>query len=184
MADINWDHYSDLPSPRAYANPPEKAWISLTKDEWHRIHNALCHAESMYHSVFDVLKNGPEMREALTAIRQSLAPAYEQDTGQINQEFDHYRSVQTAMGFQSFWSLESTDFTAPHPYASDVIIKYRDHWGNNEDRPYPVSGATWLDVWRAADLAIQESGDGHHLFIEGFRQDPADATIVYLETGS
>ena len=77
-----------------------------------------------------------------------------------------------------------TDFDAPHPFRSDVFVKYRDHWGDNEDRHYPVQGTTWLDIWHAADLAIQASGDGHHAFIEGFRQDSRDPTIIYLQTGS
>ena len=180
-----WDHYSDLPAPAAYAESAERPYIQLTREEWSQIHNAVCRAESMYESVFDVLKNGPEMREVLNGIRQSLAPAYQQDTEQFDRQFDLYRHVQDTHGFTSIWSMyDVQEFSAPHPYPSDVFIKYRDHWGDNEDRHYPVNGPTWLDVWRAADLAIQESGDNHHAFIEGFRQDSRDATIIYLQTGS
>ena len=186
MADLNWDHYSDLPSPRAYAEPPKTdPWISLTQPEWNQIHNALCRAELMYESVFDVLKNGPEMREALDAVRQSLAPAYQQDSAKFDHQFDHCREVQSVNGFQSVWSLDTVaDFDQPHPFRSDVFVKYTEHWGDNKDHHYPVQGTTWLDIWRAADLAIQASGDDHHAFIEGFRQDPKDATIIYLQTGS
>ena len=180
-----WDHYSDLPAPAAYAESTERPYIQLTRDEWNQVHNALCQAESMCRNVFDVLKNGPELREALDGIRRSLAPAYQQDTEQFDRQFDLYRHVQDTHGFASTWSMyDVTDFDAPHPFRSDVFVKYRDHWGNNEDRHYPVQGTTWLDIWRAADLAIQESGDGHHAFIEGFRQDPRDPTKIYLQTGS
>ena len=185
MNNVNWDHYSDLPAPAYYAEPTERPYIQLTRDEWSQIHNALCRAESMYESVFDVLKNGPEMREVLNGIRLSLAPAYKQDSEQFDRQFDLYRHVQETHGFASIWSMYHVqDFDAAHPYASDVSIKYRDHWGRNEDRHYPVMGSTWLVVWRAADQAIQESGDDHHAFIEGFRQDPRDPTKIYLQTGS
>jgi hypothetical protein len=185
MADLNWDHYSDLPSPRAYAEPTQRPYIRLTRDEWNQIHNALCRAESMYESAFDVLKNGPEMREVLNSIRQSLAPAYRQDNDQFDRQFDLYRHVQDTHRFASIWSMYGiTDFDAPHPFRSDVFVKYRDHWGDNKDRHYPVQGTTWLDVWRAADLAFQESGDVHNAFIAGFQQDPRDATMIYLQTGS
>ena len=182
MNNVNWDHYSDLPSPAAYTEPP---YIQLTRDEWARVHNALCQAESMCRNVFDVLKNGPELREALDGIRRSLEPAYRQDSEQFDRQFDLYRHVQDTHGFASIWSMYGvTDFDAPHPFRSDVFVKYRDHWGDTEDRHYPVQGTTWLDIWHAADLAIQASGDGHHAFIEGFRQDPRDPTIIYLQTGS
>ena len=187
MNKVNWDHYSDLPAPAAYVEPTERPYIQLTHNEWNQVHNALCHAESMCRNVFDVLKNGPELREALDGIGRSLTPAYQQDTEQFDRQFDLYRHVQDTHGFASIWSTyDVQDFDAPHPYPSDVILQYRSHWGTEkqQERQYPVMGATWLDLWRAADLAIRDSGDQHHMFIEQFMMDARDTTVVYLITGS
>lgn len=41
---------------------------------------------------------------------------------------------------------------------------------------------TWLDMWKAADLAIRTSGDLHHIYIEQFRR--LDDATIELITGS
>ncbi len=45
----------------------------------------------------------------------------------------------------------------------------------------PVEGDRWIDLWRAADAAIVQSGDEHHVFVELFR--PQGNRLV-LSTGS
>lgn len=181
----NWDHYSDLPAPAAYAQSSERTYITLSRDEWSKIHNSLCRAESMYANVFDILKNGTEMREALDHIRSALAPAYKQDNDNFDRQHEYYNKIKNLHGFASTWSIYSVDdFDAPHPFVSHVFVKYTDHWGDNKHRHYPVAGTTWLDVWHAADLALHDSGDNHHVFIEGFSQDKSDHNLIHLQTGS
>ena len=43
-------------------------------------------------------------------------------------------------------------------------------------------GATWGDIYRAADWAIRNSGDSHHIFIEGF--ELRNGNELHLVTGS
>lgn len=45
--------------------------------------------------------------------------------------------------------------------------------------PGPV---TWLDLWRASDALIFESGDSHHIFIEGFSE--IEPGVIEFYTGS
>jgi hypothetical protein len=178
MAEPAWDHYSDLPSPAAYQEQP---YITLTHAEWTRIHNALCRAESMYQSVFDILKNGPEMREALDEIRMSLAPAYSQDTDAFDCKMNYYRQHQENSGFESIWSVyevsADSGFFNLHPWQGANVLVY----GNVTVK---IPGPTWGDLYRAADEAIDRSEDYHHIFIEGFARYGEDKSRLELTTGS
>jgi hypothetical protein len=159
-----------------------QAFISLTKAQWREVHNALCAVESQTRGIFDVLKHGTQLRDAVESLRSALGPAYEQEDQQWDQRFTYCDNIKLHNGFDAIWSAEDVDFSAPHPFAADAEIVYRAHWGDVKDRHYPISGPTWLDVYRAADLAMRESGDGHHVFIEGF--SPQSDNTVQLHTGS
>jgi hypothetical protein len=42
------------------------------------------------------------------------------------------------------------------------------YWG---DKMYiPLENPTWMDLWKACDVSIRESGDTDHCFVEGFRK--------------
>jgi hypothetical protein len=179
MSQAYWDHYSDLPAPMAYM---EKPFITLSKAQWRDIHNALCAVESQTRTIADVLKQGTELHDRVEALREALAPAYQQENDQWDQHYADCENVKTLNGFDAIWSAEDVDFDQPHPFASDAVIVYQAHWGEVKDRHYPITGPTWLDVYRAADLAMRESGDGHHVFIEGF--SPQSDNTVQLHTGS
>ena len=158
------------------------AFIQLDKRQWRDVHNALCAVEHQTQGIFDVLKHGTELRDAVEALRLSLKPAYEQEEQQWDQRFTYCDNVKLNSGFDAVWSAEDVDFDQPHPFVSDAFIVYPSHWGANKGRHYPIMGPTWLDVYRAADLAIRDSGDGHHIFIEQFR--PQADNTVELVTGS
>jgi hypothetical protein len=82
------------------------------------------------------------------------------------------------------WSIyEVEDLGQPHPYKGAMQICYRDHWG---DEPVfrAITGTTWADLYAAADRAILESGDQHHIFIERFKPNPAEPLQLILQTGS
>jgi hypothetical protein len=66
----------------------------------------------------------------------------------------------------------------------DVIrnVHYRDNWGSVTWLTERVNRqVTWLDLYKIADDLIEQSGDNHHIFIEGFDYDNGD---LYLITGS
>jgi hypothetical protein len=95
---------------------------------------------------------------------------------------DHYDNVGYRLGIHStVWSMsEVDDLDSPHPYRGAQTLVYNAHWG---EKPVyvPIVGTTWADLWVAADAAIKQSGDNHHVFIEGFEQASED---LYLHTGS
>jgi hypothetical protein len=80
----------------------------------------------------------------------------------------------------SQWSIfEVEDFTAvPFPNATEV--SYDGRWGSVQTVPIKPN-STWLDLWKAADKAIEGSGDLHHIFIERLTNHNG---IVVLQTGS
>ena len=96
-------------------------------------------------------------------------------------KMDYYDQVKEELRLSTIWSIfEVDDIHSEHPYRGAQTLVYKDHWG---DEPVykPVLGSTWAHLWVAADAAIKASGDGHHEFIEGFRQAGDE---LFLTTGS
>jgi len=94
---------------------------------------------------------------------------------------DHYDDVGDKLGLSTIWSMfEVDDLNSPHPYRGAQTLVYKDHFG---EKPVyvPIAGITWADLWVAADAAIKQSGDNHHVFIEGFAQG---SEYLFLRTGS
>jgi hypothetical protein len=160
----------------------DQPYIQLNREQWKNLHNALCAAEQEAGSLFSVLKDGGEGLAALKGVRDALAPAYAQDHEVFERQFDYFRQVQEANRFLAKWSLyDETDkgsFDLPHPYAGATHVVYCQHWGTTGNVEVPILGATWLDLYRAADEAIERSNDTHHIFIERF--DPVEDKPGYL----
>ncbi len=96
---------------------------------------------------------------------------------------EYWDAVEDENDFQSVWCLKEVgkDFDRPHTYPGATTVVYRNHWGQGGEVRVAIQGVTWLDLYRAADQAIRESGDCHHVFIEAF--DVEGNTLV-LWTGS
>ena len=140
--------------------------VTLTADEFRQIHNALCFANS----------KGIEV--TVDAIRAALAGAYHQEEQDFDRKMDYFRRFQAENKFEAIWSMYELDehgFLRDHPYPSDAFVCYQ---GGH----VPVFGTTWADVYRAADWAIRNSGDSHHIFIEHF--ELKNGNELHLVTGS
>lgn len=157
---------------------------TITAEEFRTVHNALCELRSVYHSLHSVVREPitDKMNAAIHKIEEGLKGAYEQDNAAFERKHAYYRQVQKEKQFLSTWSMyEVDDLHAPHPFPADSFVIYRDHWGTGR-KHYPVLGSQWVDVWAAADLAIRESGDEHHVFIENFILE--DGNGLLMSTGS
>lgn len=142
---------------------------TLTADEFKVIHNALCFARS------------DNVEDTVATIRGALARAYADENRIFDGKMDHFSSVQESEGFISVWSdYDVTDMDSAHPYPADSVVVYDTY--ESEPVRSPVRGASWRDLYRAADLAIRESGDRHHIFIEGFRLE--NGNELHMWTGS
>ncbi len=93
-----------------------------------------------------------------------------------------YKSVAKENGFRhSIWSIYAvTDFAQiPFPNATKLMYEYYD---SDDPLEIPLSrNSSYLDLWKAAEIAIQKSKDEHHIFIENFVED---GEVLILETGS
>ena len=140
--------------------------VTLTADEFREIHNALCFASSK------------GLEATVDAIRGALAGAYAQENQDFESKHDYYDRFKTDNKLEAIWSMYDTPihgFLADHPYPSDAFVCYQ---GGH----VPVFGSTWGDVYRAADWAIRNSGDSHHIFIEAF--ELRNGNELHLVTGS
>lgn len=158
--------------------------VTLAGDDFRTVHNTLCELRSLARAMNQRMVKIEEVERIIESFEQGLANAYAQDNMQFEDKMDYYSSFKRENGLDSIWSvyeLPVHGFLSAHPYLSDSFVVYRNHWGENKDKHYPVLGSTWGDVYRAADLAIRESGDAHHIFIEGFE---VKGNELHMYTGS
>lgn len=93
----------------------------------------------------------------------------------------HCNAVAKTYGFTSVWSADASDFLSV-AFSGSWRVCYGEHWGSDTIASPAMLDPTWLDLFAAADWAIERSGDSHHIFIESF--DPASHRLLHLSTGS
>ena len=154
--------------------------VTLSAEEFKVLHNSLCDLNR-----FCQFK---EIDEIVDRIRRvALKSAYEQDNRTFETKHDYYREYQELHRLRAIWSVYELDpekgFDSVDPYRDSEYIVYDNHWGDNEV-VIKIEGPTWGDLYRAADLAIQKSGDNHHTFIESFTPITDKPGHLRLSTGS
>jgi hypothetical protein len=160
---------------------------TISAEEFKTIHNAVCNLDSICHQLEDILK--PELYlklvKARNGIRDGLAGAYEQDHEAFSRKSRHYDEVKADLGIKnSEWSIYEVDnMNDRHPYQGATVICYKNHWG---EKPVSsaINGSTWAALWVAANAAIRDSSDEHHVYVEQFRQSQENPEVLYLSTGS
>lgn len=143
---------------------------TLTAEEFKVLHNTLWELDRIDH---------PRVQELVERIRSlALKGAYEQDQTEFDRKNDYFHRFQEENKLATIWSiyeLPEHGFSKDHPYPSDAFVCYQ---GGH----VPVFGNTWGDIYRAADWAIRNSGDTHHIFIEAF--ELKNGNELHLVTGS
>jgi len=102
----------------------------------------------------------------------------------FNAKFEYFDKIKTDANFNSIWSIYeiSSMYDLSNLEAENLV--YKDHWGARPVTvPLPGGNLKWWDLWSAADKAIIESEDNHHVFIEDF-QKSKDGKTLFLRTGS
>ena len=93
--------------------------------------------------------------------------------------FEAYREMHKLRAVWSIYTIDNLDLMSG---LSAAAVVYVDHWGPKPVRVLLKSGElTWGELFHAADAAIRQSGDDHHIYIENFR---VEGTTLVLETGS
>lgn len=160
--------------------------VTLQAEDFKTIHNTLCELRSVQERITGVVNNeiADRIHRVIKGFEAGLKDAYAQDDAIFSSKMDYYHNFKSTNGLRAIWSvyeLPVHGFLQDHPYPADSFVVYVDHWGEGR-KHYPVQGPTWGDVYRAADLAIRESGDDHHVFIEHFTLE--NGNELRLSTGS
>ena len=154
--------------------------VTLTADEFKVLHNSLYDLNQLayYHHV-------PKVEEIVERIRKvALKSAYEQDQADFDRKHREYQHWQQHYGLRSTWNLYQVNLmTTCHPYKDATHVVYDEHWGDKEV-VVEIHGKDWNSLYRAADAAIQQSGDSHHCFIESFSITEDKPGHLRLHTGS
>ena len=150
---------------------------TLTAEEFKVLHNSLCALSNINH---------PRVSELVERIRKiALKGAYEQDSAAFDRKWKQYDHWKDHYGLTSTWSLyEVENMTLCHPYKDAEYVVYDQHWGDGGEVVRKIEGRDWNALYRAADSAIQASGDGHHCFIESFEPIADKPGHLRLSTGS
>ena len=106
-------------------------------------------------------------------------------TDDFDAKFKHYDTIRDRNVFKSVWSIYEVNNIYDFSGLQAEKLVYKDHWGHEKavTVPLPAGNLTWWDLWFAADKAIIESEDTHHIFIEDF-QKSEDGKTLFLRTGS
>jgi hypothetical protein len=103
---------------------------------------------------------------------------------ELDNKFDYFDNISDQHLFKTIWSVyEVEDINDLAFTGTDLILRYSHHWGEETLTRALPSYPTWLDMWKAANSLINESGDDHHIFIEDFVLDP-ETKLIELYTGS
>jgi hypothetical protein len=160
--------------------------VEITAEDFKEIHNGLYELRAAMEQLEDVVnpKLFSRLNKGTEMIRNGLAGAYRQEQESFKTKSQHYEQVQSRIGARAVWSMyEISDLNAQHPFRGATAVVYGNHWGDKPAQAL-IDGDTWADVYRAADIAIKRSGDGHHVYIESLALSKDDPTKLVLGTGS
>lgn len=160
--------------------------VTLRAEDFRTVHNTLCELRGLVQRMVESTIKVDDVQRIIQGFEQGLANAYEQDNEQFESKMDYYSSFQSENGLRTVWSvyeLPIHGFLSEHPFKGAVQLAYKQHWGEKAVFE-EIRGTTWADLYRAADAAIQKSGDDHHIFIEQFVANPQQPDQLLLTTGS
>lgn len=160
--------------------------ITISFTEFKNINNGLCDLDEVTRQLEDVLNAElyKKLAGAASEIRRGLRSAYEQDRKAHEQKCDHYNRIQDELGLKAIWSVYEVDnLSDPHPFKGVENLLYKDHWGIKPITK-KINGLTWAALYVAADAAIRDSDDSHHIFIESFLPAKNDSKTLIMLTGS
>jgi hypothetical protein len=150
--------------------------VILRAEDFRTIHNALCELRSIGDHCSDRI--AAQINPIIQRFEAGLRDAYEQDEDAFDRKMAYYNRFKADNKLEAIWSMYEIGehgFLRDHPYPSDASVYY-------QGEIVPVFGFTWGDVYRAADWAIRNSGDAHHIFIEAF--ESRNGNELHLVTGS
>jgi hypothetical protein len=160
--------------------------VTLRAEDFRTVHNTLCELRGLVQRMVESTIKVDDVQRIIQGFEAGLADAYAQDNEVFESKMDYYSAFQTENGLSTIWSIYELPvhgFLDKHPFPGAVQVAYKQHWGEKAVFE-EINGATWADLYRAADAAIRRSGDDHHIFIEHFVVNPQQPDQLLLTTGS
>ena len=154
--------------------------VTLSGNDFKTIHNTLCDLRNVVQRMERSLIKVEEFERIIEGFEKGLRNAYDQDEDAFDRKMEYYTEFKRENGLNAVWSiydLEEHGFLFNHPWEGASVLVY-------QNTTVKIQGPTWADLYRAADLAIEESDDYHHIFIEGFSRYGQDNSMLQLTTGS
>jgi len=96
----------------------------------------------------------------------------------FERQMQYWDGVKDANDFTARWSI----YDHINSCNEKMPLKAKTRYVLYEGLEVKVEGNTWLDLYRAANEAVEKSGDTHHIFIENF--DMTDDGNLELFCGS
>jgi hypothetical protein len=155
--------------------------VTLRGEDFKIIHNTLCDLRNLVARMDESMIKTQEFDRIIEGFQMGLKDAYAQDNSTFDRKMDYFSQFRAENSLTAIWSIYDIDehgFLQDHPWQGAQQIFYH-------ETSAPIKGPTWGDLYRAADLAIERSGDSHHIFIEGFyTYAEGDNSVLGLTTGS
>jgi len=134
--------------------------VTIKADDFKAIQNAL----------WSLQYGNGDVNAQVEIIRNALNDAYEQERKATDDLYEHYNSIKNELGLDAIWSIyEVKNLFDLHHYKRVKTMTYKDNWGGDTFTA-PINGFTWADLYVAANAAIRDSGNEHHVYIEGFEK--------------
>lgn len=150
--------------------------FEITQEQLSGLHNSrvwLLYAIESLEEVInaDYLK---KLRKAHDELYRSYKPIMQQYDDLMDEKRKRNERLGEGLDLISVWSMYEIELVDKFNLPASVLSY------NNNDLPIPENAA-WMDIWILADNLIKQSGDLHHIFIEGVYVKDGKA---YLNLGS
>lgn len=161
--------------------------ISISRDQQRDLHNARCYFQSFADKYADILGQRviADFNHAYDIFKRAHDPIREEENARMDRRYDHYEAIRKHLGLKTIWSdydVELLDEGLPLKLVDITHVRYYNQLVAVEK---PMGSPRWLDLWIAADKAILQSDDPHHIYVEGFyRKDDYPIGVYQVITGS
>lgn len=138
--------------------------VTISDNDFKTIHNALCDLRWIVEAMDQTVIKTERFENIVKRFEQGLKSAYEQENSDWDRKYEYYGRFRKDNRLNAIWSvfnLPEHGFLKDHPWQGAKTLEYK-------GAIVTIPGTTWADLYQAADIVIQESGDDHHIFIEGF----------------
>lgn len=145
--------------------------FTVTRTQLSELHNAIYHLRNFKEHMEETLAPSilKEFNKGFDRLYKVYKPLMDEADAIDDRKNKHYEEVRKRNDFKSIWSNYEADnlFESSGLVAEELVYE---SWEKTVTVPLPGGILKWWDLYSAAEKAIIESGDDHHVFIESFNK--------------